>query len=65
MINTKRAEAKAGGTVELAKIFGIRPQSVSGWGQNLPKAREFELKVKKPDWFDEKGKLIVRETVDV
>ncbi len=56
-IKTKSAEALAGGTVALAQIFGISHSAVSQWGEDIPEAREYELRVKRPDWFFKNGNI--------
>ncbi len=33
----------------IADIFGIKYQAVQQWGRNLPKARYYELIVKRPE----------------
>lgn len=56
-IETKSAEAWAGGTVALAQIFGISHSAVSQWGDEIPRARVFELMQKRPEWFFKNGNL--------
>lgn len=41
----------AGTAMELAKILGITRQAISQWGEQLPPARLWQLKVLKPEWF--------------
>jgi hypothetical protein len=41
----------AGSQVELAKLLGIRQPAVSAWKNVVPKARVWQLKVLRPDWF--------------
>lgn len=57
MIKTEHAEQWAGGTVALAEVFGITHNAVSQWGKTIPRSREFELRVKRPKWFDIDGNL--------
>lgn len=56
-ILTKTAEAWAGGTVALAQIFEISHSAVSQWGDTIPKARTFELRTKRPEWFFKNGNI--------
>jgi hypothetical protein len=48
---------KAGSQVALAKILGISQAAVAQWGETIPKAREWQLRYLKPEWFDLKEKL--------
>lgn len=57
MVRTETAKEWAGGVVALAKIFGLTHGAVSQWGEHLPKGREYELRVKKPDWFFANGNM--------
>lgn len=57
MMKTELAEKWAGGTVALAAIFEITHNSVSQWGKTIPRSREFELRVKRPEWVNEDGSL--------
>lgn len=41
----------AGSQVELAKLLGISQPAVSAWKSVVPKARVWQLKVLRPDWF--------------
>ena len=43
----------AGSQVELAKILGISQPAVSAW-KDIPKARIWQLKVLRPEWFSTK-----------
>jgi DNA-binding transcriptional regulator YdaS (Cro superfamily) len=43
----------AGSQVELAKLLGISQPAVSAWKVAVPKARVWQLKVLRPDWFKE------------
>lgn len=61
----KKADAIqwAGGVNALAAIFDspkdgephITPSAVSQWGDELPKPRVFELRIKRPHWFNKDG----------
>ena len=42
----------AGSHSELAKLLGISQPAVSAW-KEVPKARVWQLKVLRPDWFKE------------
>lgn len=47
----------AGGVRELAELLGIKHQAVYAWDK-VPQGRIYELMVKRPLWFDAKGRLI-------
>lgn len=42
----------AGSASKLARLLGVSRQSVFAWKQ-LPEGRVWQLKVLRPDWFDE------------
>ena len=42
----------AGSASKLARLLGVSRQSVFAWKQ-LPEGRVWQLKVLKPEWFDE------------
>ena len=46
----------AGSASKLARLLGVSRQSVFAWKQ-LPEGRVWQLKVIKPDWFDEKPRF--------
>lgn len=50
-MKTKQAIQMAGGPGALARLLGITPGAVSQWGDEVPKARLWQLKVLKPTWF--------------
>lgn len=52
-MKTQVAIAKAGSASELARILGITASAVSQWGEEVPRLREYELRDKHPDWFQE------------
>jgi hypothetical protein len=41
----------AGTSMALAKMLGIQRQAVSQWGDEIPQARLWQLKVLRPEWF--------------
>lgn len=60
----KKADAIqwAGGVNALAAIFDspetgdhITKSAVSQWGEELPKPRVYELRIKRPHWFNKDG----------
>lgn len=53
-MKTKRALELAGGTVKLAQVLGITQGAVSQWGENIPQAREWQLRLIRPEWFQDK-----------
>lgn len=49
----KKADAitLAGSAAELARILGIRQQSMTDWGEYIPPLRAYQLRDLKPEWF--------------
>jgi uncharacterized protein involved in tolerance to divalent cations len=41
----------AGSVRQLADLLGITHQAVYAWPDELPKPKEYELMVKRPEWF--------------
>lgn len=35
----------------LAKILEVTPSAISQWGEDVPQAREWQLRVIRPEWF--------------
>jgi DNA-binding transcriptional regulator YdaS (Cro superfamily) len=52
-MKTQDAIRLAGSGVQLAKLLGITQAAVAQWGENVPKAREWQLRLLKPEWFTE------------
>ena len=50
-METKTAIELAGTAAELAELLGITQSAISQWGEKLPDARVWQLKVLKPAWF--------------
>lgn len=50
-MDTKQAIEKAGSAVALAELLGITRQAISQWGDSVPQARVWQLKVLRPGWF--------------
>jgi transcriptional repressor of cell division inhibition gene dicB len=46
-----QAIALAGTSMALAKMLGIQRQAISQWGDQIPQARLWQLKVLRPEWF--------------
>ncbi len=36
---------------DLADLLDITPSAISQWGEEVPGAREWQLKVLRPEWF--------------
>lgn len=53
-MKTETAIKNAGGPKALADLLGITQSAISQWGDEVPQAREWQLKVLRPDWFGEK-----------
>jgi hypothetical protein len=41
----------AGTAMALSKILGIQRQAISQWGDEIPPARLWQLKMLRPKWF--------------
>lgn len=41
----------AGSQVKLAELLGITQPAIAQWGEDVPDARVWQLKVLKPEWF--------------
>jgi len=54
-MKTETAIHLAGGTTALASLLGITPGAVSQWGEEIPDAREWQLRVIQPAWFNAHG----------
>ena len=52
-MKTAKAIQLAGGHKALADLFGITQSAISQWGEDVPQAREWQLRVIKPEWFAE------------
>jgi transcriptional repressor of cell division inhibition gene dicB len=50
-MKTAEALQRAGGLRPLADLLGITPSAISQWGENVPDARIWQLRVLRPDWF--------------
>lgn len=50
-MKTKEAIRLAGSTKQLADMLGISSPAVSQWGENVPEARLWQLRVLCPVWF--------------
>ncbi len=55
-MKTKDAKDRAGGHKELAALVGVSSSAVSQWPENLPRGREWQLRVLRPEWFIVKAK---------
>lgn len=40
---------------DLADLLEITPSAISQWGEEVPEAREWQLKVLRPEWFAKHG----------
>lgn len=54
-MKTEKAIEHAGSPKALADLLGITPSAVSQWGDDVPQAREWQLKVLRPEWFSDSG----------
>lgn len=51
-MKTAHAIHLAGSAAALAKLLGITPSAISQWGEEVPPLRMYELRDRKPEWFD-------------
>lgn len=51
-METEKAIQLAGSRKALAELLRISRPAISQWGDNIPKAREWQLRVLRPSWFD-------------
>ena len=42
----------AGSATALAELLGITGGAISQWGEDVPEARVWQLRVLKPKWFE-------------
>jgi len=51
-MNKAEAIQRAGSVAELARLLGITTNAISNWQDGvIPKAREWQLRLLKPEWF--------------
>jgi len=50
-MKTQTAITLAGSTTLLAELLGITPSAISQWGEDVPQARLWQLRVLRPKWF--------------
>ena len=50
-MKTQTAIDLAGSASMLAGLLGISMSAISQWGDDIPKAREWQLRVIRPEWF--------------
>lgn len=50
-MKTQTAIELAGSAAMLAKILEVTPSAISQWGEDVPQAREWQLRVIRPEWF--------------
>ena len=52
-MKTQTAIDKAGNAKALATLLGITGGAISQWGEDVPQAREWQLRALRPAWFEE------------
>lgn len=58
MVKTQDVIELAGGMPQLMILLDIKStQAIYHWGNTVPQARVYELRVKRPEWFSAKGEL--------
>jgi DNA-binding transcriptional regulator YdaS (Cro superfamily) len=50
-MKTKQAIQLAGSVIKLATLLGISRMAIYQWGEDVPQARLWQMKVIKPEWF--------------
>lgn len=50
-MNAQTAIDLAGGATALAELLDITPSAISQWGDKVPDARVWQLRVLRPAWF--------------
>jgi hypothetical protein len=50
-MKTEEAVRRAGSVKALADLLGITSGAISQWGEDLPEARVWQLRVLRPEWF--------------
>jgi len=60
-MKTQTAIALAGSATALAELLGITPSAISQWGEDVPQARLWQLRVIRPKWFSKAEKLAAKE----
>lgn len=51
-MKTAKAIELAGSPKELSELLGITPSAISQWGDDVPQAREWQLRYLRPAWFE-------------
>jgi DNA-binding transcriptional regulator YdaS (Cro superfamily) len=54
-MKTQTAITLAGSASALAELLGITQSAISQWGDDVPQARLWQLRVIRPAWFAEKA----------
>jgi predicted transcriptional regulator len=50
-MKTELAVKHAGSVKALADLLGVTSSAISQWGEDVPEARVWQLRVLKPEWF--------------
>jgi len=50
-MKTQTAIDLAGSASALAELLGITQSAISQWGEDIPQARVWQLRVLRPKWF--------------
>lgn len=64
-MKTQHAIRQAGAPKALADLLGITPSAISQWGDDVPQAREWQLRLLKPEWFEHQLPQHVKGAPDV
>jgi hypothetical protein len=51
-MKTAQAIELAGGRKALADLLGVTLSAISQWDDDVPQSRVWQLRVLKPEWFD-------------
>jgi hypothetical protein len=61
-MKTAQATHLAGNAKALAELLGITSSAVSQWGEDVPKPREWQLRVLRPQWFEGEQQQIAEQS---
>ena len=61
MVKTSEIIKLAGGIPQLMILLDLRStQAIYAWNGTVPLGRVYELRVKRPEWFDVHGRVVVK-----
>ena len=60
-MRTATAIEKAGSQALLAELLGVTSSAITQWGEAMPQARVWQLRLIKPEWFDDQASVSVNK----